>query len=155
MRSWVVFEGSIRSVLHRLKYRRNVALGHCLALPLADFARSTGWPVDVVVPIPLGEKRRRERGYNQVALVAQPLAALAHWQYAPAALKRSRETRSQVGLTAGERQENMHDAFRARQELVQEKAVLLMDDVATTGADRKSTRLNSSHRLTSRMPSSA
>jgi len=76
----------------------------------------------------------RERGYNQVALVAMPLADLNGWQYAPRALARVRETRSQVGLTAEQRKENMQDAFGAEARQVAGKDVLLMDDVATTGA---------------------
>lgn len=134
LRSWVVFEGSIRSVLHRLKYRRNIALGQAIARPLTGYALATGWQVDLVVPIPLGERRWRERGYNQVALVAQPLASMAKWKFAPEALRRARETRSQVGLTAVERQENMSDAFKARRDRVEGRSILLVDDVATTGS---------------------
>jgi len=134
LRSWAVFEGPVRSALHRLKYRRNVALGDALARPLTDFCRRLDWPVQVVVPIPLGKKRLHERGYNQVGLIAMPLAALNRWRYAPRALFRVRETKSQVGLSAFERQENMQGAFRADPRLVSGYTVLLMDDVATTGA---------------------
>ena len=76
----------------------------------------------------------QERGYNQVALVARPLAELSRWEYRPGALVRARETRSQVGLSAVERQENMRDAFRSDPHLVGGRNVLLMDDIATTGA---------------------
>ncbi len=134
LRSWAVFEGPVRSALHRLKYRRNVALGDALARPLADFCRRLDWPVQVVVPVPLGKERLHERGYNQVGLIAMPLAALNRWRYAPRALSRVRETKSQVGLSAFERQENMQGAFRADPHLVGGYTVLLMDDVATTGA---------------------
>lgn len=134
LRSWAVFEDPVRSALHQLKYRRNLALGDALAGPLCAYARNLGWPVDLVVPVPLGRKRMRERGYNQVALLAMPLAERAGWGYAPAGLCRVRETRSQVGLSAGERKENMQDAFRADRLQVQGRTVLLMDDVATTGA---------------------
>jgi len=134
MRSWLVFEGPIRRALHNLKYRRNVALGDSLARPLAEYVGELGWPVDLVVPVPLGKERMKERGYNQVALLAMPLAAINHWQYAPRALARSRETRSQVGLTIGERKENVSGAFLAKSALVSGVTVLLLDDVATTGA---------------------
>jgi len=134
MRSWLVFEGPIRHALHKLKYRRNVALGDALAQHLAEYVGTLGWPADLVVPVPLGKKRAKERGYNQVGLVAMPLAAVNRWRYAPRALARSRETRSQVGLTAAERRENVSGAFRADAALVSGRTVLLMDDVATTGA---------------------
>ncbi len=134
MRSWLVFEGPIRSALHTLKYRRNMGLGDSLARQMAPHVRAWDWPIDIVVPVPLGRKRMQERGYNQVGLVAMPLAALNGWKYAPRALARARETRSQVGLSAEERRENVSGAFRANPAMVSGQTVLLMDDVATTGA---------------------
>ncbi len=129
-----MFEGPVRNALHRLKYRRNVALGEALARPMAVFARQQGWSVDLVAPVPLGQRRMKERGYNQAALIAWPLAVFAGWQYAPAAIRRVRETRSQVGLSAEERRENMRSAFWADARQADGKTVLIVDDVATTGA---------------------
>jgi ComF family protein len=134
MRSWLVFEGPIRHALHKLKYRRNMALGDALAQHFREYVGTLGWPVDLVVPVPLGKERMKERGYNQVGLVARPLAAVNHWRYAPRAVVRSRETRSQVGLTVVERKENVSGAFLGEAALVSGATVLLMDDVATTGA---------------------
>jgi ComF family protein len=111
-----------------------MALGDALARPLADFCRHLNWPVEVVVPVPLGKKRLQERGYNQVGLIALPLAAFNHLQYTPQALFRVRETKSQVGLSPLERQENMRGAFCADPRRVRGRIVLLMDDVATTCA---------------------
>jgi len=111
-----------------------MALGEALARSMEDFCLHLNWQVDVVIPVPLGKQRLQERGYNQVALIAMPLAALNRWRYAPRALSRVRETRSQVGLSAMERIENMKGAFRADPLQVRNRTVLLMDDVATTGA---------------------
>lgn len=134
LRSWLVFEGPIRHALLNLKYHRNVALGDALAQPLADYVGKLSWTVDLVIPVPLGKERMKERGYNQIGLVAMPLAAVNHWHYAPRALNRFRETKSQVGLTAKERKANVSGAFLADKELVSGATILLMDDVATTGA---------------------
>jgi competence protein ComFC len=134
LRSWLIFEGPIRRALHTLKYRRNVGLGDTLAVYLVEYVGRLGWSADLVVPVPLGRQRMNERGYNQVGLVAKPLAAILGWCYSPQALARVRETRSQVGLSALERKENVSEAFCAAPGLVQGKSVLLMDDVATTGA---------------------
>ena len=134
MRSWLVFEGPIRHALHKLKYYRNMALGDALAQHFAEFVGKLGWDVDMVVPVPLGKERMKERGYNQVGLLALPLAALNHWRYVPRALARARETRSQVGLTFQERRENVRGAFHAEAAKVSGTTVLLIDDVATTGA---------------------
>ncbi len=134
MRSWLIFEGPIRRALHKLKYRRNVTLGDALAQHLAVFVRQLDWPIDLVVPIPLGRQRMKERGYNQVGLFAYPMAATLRWNYSSRCLIRARETRSQVGLSAAERKANVTGAFVADGGLVDGTTVLVVDDVATTGA---------------------
>ncbi len=133
LRSWVVFEGPIRQALHSLKYHRNVALGDAFARYLVEYVIKMGWQVDMVVPVPLGRQRMKERGYNQAGLLALPVAYILHWHYLPRAVFRVRETRTQVGLSGTERRENIAGAFRADPALVSGKAVLLMDDIATTG----------------------
>ena len=75
-----------------------------------------------------------ERGYNQVGLLAKPLAAMQGWRSSPQVLVRRRETRSQVGLTPLERKENIAGAFHTEPALAAGKNILLVDDVVTTGA---------------------
>lgn len=134
MRSWAAFDDPVRPALHKLKYRRDLALGDALAVPLAHFLESLDWPVDVIVPVPLGHRRLQERGYNQVALVARPLALALGLNYGSNALHRARETRSQVGLSALERRRNVADAFQADVRQVYGKNILVIDDVSTTGS---------------------
>ena len=117
-----------------MKYRRNIGFGESIAMQMADFVRSLQWPIDVMIPVPLGEKRLKERGYNQVGLVARPLAYELLLRYAPHALRKTRETRSQVGLTVSQRSANVHEAYQADSKVVENKSVLIMDDVATTGS---------------------
>ena len=117
-----------------MKYRRNMGLGESIALQMSDFVRSLKWPIDVTIPVPLGKNRLKERGYNQVALVARPLAYQLGLRYESDALRKRRETRSQVGLTISQRSENVQDAYQADSKVVQGKSVLIMDDVATTGS---------------------
>lgn len=117
-----------------MKYRHNIGLGESLALQMTDFVQALHWHLDIMVPVPLGRLRLKERGYNQVALVAQPLAYHVGLMYAPKALWKSRETRSQVGLSVSQRRENIQGAYEADPNKVKGKSILLMDDVATTGA---------------------
>jgi ComF family protein len=117
-----------------MKYRRNIGLGDGLAEQMTNFFCSLHWPVQAIVPVPLGKKRLQERGYNQVGLVARPLAHEVGMEYIPQALQKTRETRSQVGLGIAQRQENVHNAYRAESQWVKGKSLLLMDDVATTGS---------------------
>jgi predicted amidophosphoribosyltransferase len=76
----------------------------------------------------------KERGYNQTGPVAMPLASNQDWQYMPRALICCRETRTQVGLTAAERKANVRGALHAEERFVRGRSILLMEDVATTGA---------------------
>ena len=134
MPSWLVFDGPTRQALYSLKYRRNIAPGEALAPHLVEFVTALGWPVDVVVPIPLVKTRMKERGYNQAGLVAMPLASIQHWRYMPRALIRDHETRTPVGLTTTQPKENVRGAFNAQARLVRGKNIRLRDEVATAVA---------------------
>ncbi len=133
-RSWAVMAGSVREAIHRLKYHQDWALADVLAAELLALVEAQGWQVDAVVPVPLGERRLRERGYNQAALLAFPLALGLGVAYRPRWLQRVRETRSQVGLSAAERRANVEGAFGALPDVARGLTVLLVDDVMTTGA---------------------
>jgi competence protein ComFC len=134
LRSWAGFTGPVRTALHQLKYRRDIALGERLAEPLSELYVAQEWSVDFVAPVPLGIARLKERGYNQAALIARPLALACGLPYESHALERTRETRSQVGLSLDERKINVANAFKAKSATVSSKNVLLVDDVATSSA---------------------
>lgn len=134
LRSWAVFDGSVRKALHRLKYKRDIALGEALSRHLFDVYISQGWQVDLVVPVPLGVARQAERGYNQSALLAKPLAIGCGLPYHPRALRKTRDTLSQVGLTLEQRWNNVAGSFEALPDYVQGRRVLVVDDVSTSGA---------------------
>ena len=134
LRTWAVLQDPVQEALHKLKYRRDLGLGDSLAAELSGFVRSLDWDVDAIVPIPLGRKRRNERGYNQVTLIAYPLSLALGLQFSPRALRRHGETRSQVGLSRQARRENVRGAFIAVERLARDKNLLLIDDVATTGS---------------------
>lgn len=134
LRSWGIFGGPLRKALHGLKYKQDIGLGESLSVHLADLLNHLSWPIDLVTAVPLGRQRYKERGYNQAAMLAWPTAARSNIPYASRVLERTRETHSQVGLTAQERLQNVHGAFRASPELVRGKNILIIDDVSTTGA---------------------
>ena len=117
-----------------MKYRGNIGMGEAIAAQMVDFVRSLHWPVEILIPVPLGKDRLKERGYNQVGLVARPLAYHMEWLYEPQALWKTRDTRSQVGLNLSQRRENVQQAYQADPKIVNQRSVLIMDDVATTGS---------------------
>ena len=134
LRSYTVFGGPIREAIHRLKYQRDIGLGEVLATPMIASLQKLNWPVDILTSVPLGLARFKERGYNQATLLARPIGLSLRIPFSSHVLSRIKETRTQVGLTVYERQENMAGAFQANRELVQGKNILVVDDVATSGA---------------------
>jgi ComF family protein len=90
--------------------------------------------VDTVVPVPLHRNRLRERGYNQASLLARQIGDAGGLSVVDDVLVRARSTIPQVGLSAQRRRENVRDAFLCTSDLLQERSVLLVDDVCTTGA---------------------
>ncbi|MDP2777980.1 MAG: ComF family protein [Anaerolineales bacterium] len=116
-----------------MKYRRDISMGDSLASQMVTFVKDLNWQIDLIVPIPLGRQRFKERGYNQVGMIAKPLALALNLRYAPNELLRRKETRSQVGLTKVERKANVQNAFQAGVGVIG-KSILVMDDVSTTGS---------------------
>lgn len=131
------YEGSLRAVIHELKYRgrRRVARRLAEELLLTPAARRLLTPDAVLVPVPLHPRRRRDRGFNQSEVLAVELARRTGLRLAPSALVRRRDTSPQAGLTAAARRANVEGAFAVRQRArFNGRPVVLVDDVLTTGA---------------------
>jgi len=86
------------------------------------------------VPVPLHQKRLRERGYNQSSLLAKELSKLTNLPVFDNCLIRKRYAPPQVRTSAlDERRSNVADAFACRDQRPRGKQVLLIDDVSTSG----------------------
>ena len=88
---------------------------------------------DAVIPVPLGIKGLRERGFNQSLLLAKVISENAKIPLVIDGLMKIRETHPQVGLSAKERAKNLKGAFSSTGDFHKMK-LLLVDDVMTTGA---------------------
>ncbi|MBW6466904.1 MAG: ComF family protein [Brevefilum sp.] len=134
MRNLAVYEGVMRDCIHALKYDSNQGLGEFFCDSLAALVAEGGWAPDLVMPVPLSPMRMAERGYNQAACIAKPLAARLGRRYHPFGIERIRDTPSQVGLSGEARRRNVAGAFKAHLDVVAGKVVLMVDDVMTTGS---------------------
>jgi len=106
-----------------------------LAELLYDYLASNPIPGEVLVPVPLHPKRLRERGYNQSYLLARELGKLANLPVVDDCLVRQRHTPPQARTpTVDERRSNVASAFTCRDRRLEDKQILLIDDVATSGA---------------------
>jgi ComF family protein len=133
---WVP-EGTGGEVVHKLKYGGWTGVGTDIAARIVRQGRT--WTDDehvVLVPVPLGDGRFRERGFNQCAIIAAALGQRWNVPVAANALVRVRETKSQVVLTPEERSVNVHGAFAAgtAADVARGAHIVLVDDVVTTGA---------------------
>lgn len=133
-----VFAGPLRNAVHKLKYEGDTPLARALAQLISDaLSADDRWVAEdgtppVLVPVPLHPAKKRARGYNQSEQLAHELGKLTGWRVVRG-LERIKNTRPQVGLSAGERASNVSDAFEWRGGDVPVR-VLLVDDVCTTGS---------------------
>jgi competence protein ComFC len=133
-RSFARYDNPFRKGIIRLKYHGGAALGEVFSVYLIQTLLSLPWNFDMVLPVRLSETRQKKRGYNQTALLAHPTSQDFNLPYQPYTLRRICDTRSQGGLTGGERRENLKHAFLADEKSVHQKTIVLVDDVFTTGS---------------------
>lgn len=129
-----LFDAGAREAVHLLKYsgKRRLAAPMAEVMDFVARTRPSVQGADALVPIALHPTRLRHRGYNQADWLASALADLSGLPLYPW-LSRVRDTPPQVGLTADQRQANVRDAFAASPACAGRR-ILLVDDVATTGA---------------------
>jgi ComF family protein len=133
-RATALFGGSIQSAIHALKYKNNRRMAVPLAARLAVTLRSAGWSPTLLTAVPLHPDRLRDRGYNQSALLAARLSAATGIPFQGNAVRRVKNTQSQVGLNFQDRQVNVAEAFVADKTIVAGGSIVVIDDVYTTGA---------------------
>jgi competence protein ComFC len=128
------FEGVMRSAVHALKYRNYRALAPELAAILARRLDDADIPATLLVPVPMHPRRERSRGYNQAELLASELGRLTGVPMAKDVLERLVDSPPQVQRgTRAARMEITEGIFSAAGS-VEGEAVLLIDDVVTTGS---------------------
>lgn len=126
----------VRALLWQLKYKKDMRATQLLGKALYEHLTQNALFEHIVIPIPLSKKRTMERGYNQVALVAQEAAIQGNViLIREDILMRTTHTERQTTLARYERLANMHDVFMvAKPKEVSGKNILVLDDVVTTGA---------------------
>lgn len=138
-RSVAIYEGTIRKAIHNFKFKNKKGLADHLCKIMANHIEARLPEIrychaDALVTVPLSQKRRAERGFNQVALMAEILASYLNIPHEKNALKRIKETLPQFDLPKNERQKNVTGAFDIHsQESIYGKRLLLLDDIYTTG----------------------
>jgi len=134
-RAALVYHGSARRVLLGFKHSDRDHLVRLMAPQMVRAARGLLTPDAVLVPVPLHRWRLWRRGYNQAALLARAVGKLGAVPVSVDALVRTRATAMSKGMTRTQRATNVRGAFAvARPAAIVGRAVILVDDVLTTGA---------------------
>jgi ComF family protein len=130
-------DGLLQHLLHRLKYNGRKEIGHYLGTRLGAGLSQCAWAssIDTIIPVPLHKAKQAKRGYNQSASIAEGLAGQLGIPWSDKLLLRVRDTESQTRKTRTERVNNMANAFVLHEKAsLENKHILLCDDVLTTGA---------------------
>ena len=131
------FDGVVRDLVHAFKYADRQDCRRLLARWLSASGEVLLADADLLVPVPMHRWRLLRRRYNQAALLTQQLAHMRGVPWAPEALVRVKSTTQQLSLTRAQRQLNVRAAFAvpvAARSLVEDRNIVLIDDVITTGA---------------------
>lgn len=124
-------------LVYRLKYNNRPDIGEDMGRVMANELQTADFfsDIDVLLPVPLASKRLRQRGYNQSEQLAKGISDITHLPIVTKALRRKHFQQSQTTLNRWQRQENVEDTFWLKDgSQLQDKHVLLIDDICTTGA---------------------
>lgn len=135
----VDYAAPLDQLVLQLKFGSVLALAPCFGQALADAVLAdASLPVpDLLCPVPLGQARLTERGFNQALEMARPLARSLGVALHPALALRVRDTAAQSGVAPAQRRRNMRHAFTLAPSAlaqVQGRHVGVVDDVMTSGA---------------------
>jgi ComF family protein len=134
LRSAAAYDGPLEIALQRFKYHGWRRMAAPLALLMAERLVVEGLAASWAIAVPLHGSRLRERGFNQSELLAGEVRRRLSLSPPPGRLLRTRPTPPQVGHDRRWRLDNVRGAFEWRGAPLGGRSILLIDDVATTGA---------------------
>ncbi|MGH9798931.1 MAG: ComF family protein [Blastocatellia bacterium] len=131
-----VYEGALRENVLRLKSQPQISDRLRELLKAAAAGLQENQMSESIIPVPLHSDRLKERMFNQAEVIAGELAAIIGLPIDTASLIRAEHTeKHRAGMGARERARSLEKAFRVRApRLIENKIVLLVDDVMTTGS---------------------
>lgn len=132
------YENRLRDAVHAFKFQGRKDVGRQLIRFLEEKIRGISERFDTIVPIPVTEKRLKQRGYNQSFIISEEISRISGRPVIPDVLHKTRETKDQYSLHRKERKGNVRGAFAAKNtDPVKRRSVLLVDDLFTTGYTAK------------------
>lgn len=130
-------EGRYSNLIHHLKYYDHPETGTYLGRMAAKELALSGFfeGIDLIVPVPLSKKKRRKRGYNQCDYIVQGISEVTGIAKNLKCIERMVNTDTQTRKGQSARWRNTEGIFSiTNHAALRGKHVLIVDDVATTGA---------------------
>lgn len=129
-------DSKVQHLIHQIKYKGKKNLGHYLGKLMGHAIQQANWgEIDLIIPVPLNKKKAVTRGFNQAKVLADGISEVLQKPVVEVAVIRSKFTETQTKKSRTERWQNVEDVFELGNiEGLENKRVLLVDDVVTTGA---------------------
>ena len=124
-----------RQSLVRFKYYGCREYGDFYAKAMSIYGKKylERWRPQLIVPVPLHPRKKRNRGFNQAAYLAERLSGFCGIPWREDVVRKVRNTRSQKKLNAAKRRQNLKNAYQVTADITG-LSVLVVDDVYTTGS---------------------
>lgn len=128
-------KGPVRWSIYQFKYHNRRIYGEFYAQELYRLYGNQlkEWGIQVIIPVPLHQKRKGKRGYNQAEIIAKHLGKLSGLPVETKAVIRVQNTKPQKELNHKDRKKNLRAAFRVKKAWKSVQNILLVDDIYTTG----------------------
>ena len=130
-----IYTKELQKLIRGLKYHKQRDLAYFQAKFMYEYFQALSIePADFeLVPIPLHEKRIKQRKYNHMELVCEEFSKLSGFPCNFELIKRVKDTKPQYNLSRTQRLENLNGAFEVDITKINDKTILLMDDICTSG----------------------
>jgi len=128
----------LQKMIYEMKYNGNkdtaFVLGVELGFQVKNLFKFKNQDIDFIIPVPVSEKKKQERGYNQSEYIANGISQVIKKPVLKDRLKRRNNLRTQLYKSRYKRWSNVDDQYYLERNLAKAKKILLVDDVVTTGA---------------------
>ncbi len=132
------YEGKIRNLILNYKFKDKSYLYQIFSEIIIKNEKICGIlkKYDIIIPVPIHSKRKRQRGYNQSELIAKQIAkAQQNLHYENKVLQKIKYTVPQSSLKKEQRKQNVQNVYKLiNQEKIKNKKIILLDDIYTTGS---------------------